>query len=248
MALGAILSLLPRFGIAAVSAKFAVAIRAIAEILSPATGKLLVAVEFSLGTPGERPIAAGTVAIPGPRAERPIAARTITVLAEALATWRVGPLLAILARCVRFLVAEFPFAKFPVLETRSRTRVTITVWTVAARRIGALVAAAIFSWPERTLLALAASRRPIGKRAITARPRRIAILAARWAIVALSSIGASLAFRLRRKTALGEFLLRPPRNARTAFAAGWTVAPAPGIVVFIVVAGHEGSHFGCRYK
>jgi hypothetical protein len=218
MALGAILSLLPRFGIATVAAKFPVAIWAIAKILARAARKFLVAVEFSLGATGERPIAAGTVTISRPRAEGAIAARTITVFAETLATRRVGPLLAALSRCVRFLVAEFSVAKFPVLETRGRPSVAVTIGPVAARRIGALVAA-VFTWPERTLFALTASRRPIGKRAITARPRRIAVVTARWAIVTLSGIGTPLAFRLARKTALGEFLFRPPRNARAAFAA-----------------------------
>ena len=152
MALGAILSLLPRFGIATVAAKFPVAIRTIAEILARAARKLLVAVEFSFRTTGERPIATGTVAISRPRVERTIATRTITVLAKALAARRVRPLLAILSRRVRFLVAEFP-----VLETRGRTRVAITIRPVSARRVRTLVASTVFARPERTLLALAAS-------------------------------------------------------------------------------------------
>jgi hypothetical protein len=247
MALGAIFSLLPRLGIATVAAELPVAIRTRAEILARAARKLLVAVEFSIGTTGEGPIATGTVTISRPSGERPIATRPVTVLAKALPARRVGPLLPTLSRCVRFLVAEFPVAKFPVLETRSRTRIAITVWPVAARRVGALVTA-VFTRPERTLLAIAASRRTVAIRSITTGPRRIAVIAARRAIVALSGIRAPLAFGLARKTALGEFLVRSSRNARAALAAGRTVAPAPGIVVFIVVAGHEESHFGCRYK
>ncbi len=144
MALGAILALLPRFGIATVAAKFLTAIRTIAEILARAARKLLVAVEFSFRTAGKRPIATGTVAIPRPRVEGTIATRAIIVFAETLATRRVGPLLAALARCVRFLVAEFP-----VLEARGRTRITVTtIRPVAARRVWTLVAAAVITWPE----------------------------------------------------------------------------------------------------
>ena len=51
-------------------------------------------------------------------------------------------ILAILARCVSFLVAEFP-----VLETSSRTRVAVTIWPVSTRRVRALVAA-VFARPE----------------------------------------------------------------------------------------------------
>ena len=50
------------------------------------------------------------------------------------------------------------------------------------------------------------------------------------------------------KPALGELLLGPAGGARPAFAARGTVTPAAGIVVFVSVAGHEGSRFVCRYK
>jgi hypothetical protein len=55
-------------------------------------------------------------------------------------------------------------------------------------------------------------------------------------------------FALAGKAALGELLLGPPRCAGTALATRRTVTPAAGIVVFIVVAGHEGSHFGCKWQ
>jgi len=137
-----VIALLPGFEIAAVPAKLPVAWRAVAEILARAARELLVAVEFSFRAAGKRPISTGTVTVWRPRIERTIATRTITVLAEALAAWRVGPLLAILAMRVRLLVAEFS-----VLETPSRTRVAITVRPVAARRVWTFVAA-IFSRPE----------------------------------------------------------------------------------------------------
>ena len=48
------------------------------------------------------------------------------------------------------------------------------------------------------------------------------------------------------KVAFGELLVRSPGNTGTAFAAGPTVRSAPGIVVFVVVAGHEGLAWGAR--
>jgi hypothetical protein len=122
------------------------------------------------------------------------------------------------------------------------------VGPIATRRVRTLITAAIFARPERTLFTLTAPRRPIRKRAVAPRTRRITVLAARRTILAGARIRAPFAVRFAGKPALGEFLLRPPRNARAALAAGRTVAPAPGIVVFIAVAGHERSRFGCRYK
>ena len=236
------LSLLPRFGIAAVPAKFPVAIRTTAEILAGAARKLFVAVEFSFRTPGKRPIAARTITIPRPCIERAVASRPIAVLAEPFATRRVGPLLATFSRRVSFLVAEFP-----VLETPRRSRViTTAVRAIATRRVRAFFTATIFARPERTLLAVAASGRPVAIRPITAPTRCIAIFAARRAIVALSGIRAPFTVSLAAEAALGEFLLRPPRNTRAALATGRAVAPAAGIVVFIVVAGHERRSFRCR--
>jgi hypothetical protein len=137
------------------------------------------------------------------------------------------------------------------LETRSRTRgaaVTVAFGSVATRRVRALVATTVFARPERAFPTVAASRRPVAIGSITAGPRCIAVIAARRTIVALSGIRTALTFGLTRKTALGKFLLRPPGSARAALAARRTVAPAPRVVVFVVVAGHERSHFGCMYK
>jgi hypothetical protein len=124
----------------------------------------------------------------------------------------------------------------------------MTVRSVPARLIRALVVTTIFARPERTFLTLAASRRSIGKPAITAPARRITVLAARRTIFAVAGIRTPLALRLAGEAALGEFLLRPPRNARAALAARRTVAPAPRIVVFIVIAGHEGGSLRVRNK
>jgi hypothetical protein len=73
-----------------------------------------------------------------------------------------------------------------------------------------LVAAAIFTRPERTLLTVTAPRRPIRKRAVAARPRRIAIVAARRSIFPVTGVRTPFALRFARKTALGEFLFRTP--------------------------------------
>jgi hypothetical protein len=124
----------------------------------------------------------------------------------------------------------------------------ITVRAIPARLIRALVAATLVARPKRTLLTLIASRGPVGKRSVTTRTRRVTVFAARRTILAFSRIRPPLALRLARKTAFGELLPRAPRNPRAALAAGRAVASAPGVVVFIIVAGHERSRFGCRYK
>ena len=72
----------------------------------------------------------------------------------------------------------------------------------------------------------------------------IRLLAERFCAVGLPGIGTPLAVALvtvalAGKPALGEFLLRPPRRSRAALAAGGPIAPAAGIVVFVVIAGHE---------
>jgi hypothetical protein len=194
----------------------------------------------------ERPFSARPVAIPRSRIERAIAPWPVAVLAETFATRRIRSLLATLSWCVRLFVAEFP-----VLEARGWTRVAVvavTIRSIPARRVRALVATTVFTRPERTFFTVTASRRPIRKRTVAPRTRRITILAARRTIITFACIWTPFALRLPLKTALGKFLVRAPRNARTALAAGRPVASAPGIVVFIVVAGHEGSRFGCKYK
>src|SRR5258705_357425 len=103
------------------------------------------------------------------------------------------------------------------------------------------------------------ARRTIAKPAVAARTRRVTKIAARRIAVAFPGVGLlavrSRALRLAgirpplaiavaalalAKPALGEFLLRPARSAGTALAPGRTVTPAAGIIVFVVVPGHEG--------
>ena len=76
-------------------------------------------------------------------------------------------------------------------------------------------------------------------------PTRIRLLAKRPRTVGLSGIGTPLAVVLPSKPALGELLFRPPRRPGAAFTAERPVTPAAGIVVFVVIAGHEWS-LRCR--
>jgi hypothetical protein len=66
------------------------------------------------------------------------------------------------------------------------------------------------------------------------------IAARRTAVLALAGIRPPLAIALAGEVALGEFLVRPARRTGAAFAAGWSITPAAGIVVFVVIAGHDG--------
>jgi hypothetical protein len=109
---------------------------------------------------------------------------------------------------------------------------------------------------EGALLAVAAARRAIAAGAVIAvDPRLVAEIAARSvAVVAATrraplAKGALVAIALSGKilgpeAALGKLLLRSPRGAGAAFvaslAAARPVTPAAGVVVFVVVAGHEG--------
>jgi hypothetical protein len=79
---------------------------------------------------------------------------------------------------------------------------------------------------------------------------RIGFLAKRSRAVGFPRIGTpfTVAIALARKTTFGEFFLGSPRSPGSAFAsagaalaAAWTIAPAAGIVVFVVIAGHEWS-------
>src|SRR6185437_2549689 len=120
--------------------------------------------------------------------------------------------------------------------------------TIATRRIGALVTVAVFTrtkfaaWPRVALAIPAVALRAV----IPVETRRtIAEIATRrTAILALPGIGpAFAAIALVGEAALGEFLFGPPRRPRAAFAAAARPI-TPGIVVFIVVAGHERARFG----
>jgi hypothetical protein len=177
-----------------------------------------------------------------------IARRTVAEIL-ARATWGIGPLLAVaVTRSVRFPVAELA-----VLESPGRTGfVAVAIVALGARRtIVAIKARAIAARLEIPLLAASAvvpvkpSRpRPV---AVIAAGRSIVVPAAWRAVIAAAGIGTLAALALA-ECALGEFLIRPSRRAGATLAAEGTVTPAAGIVVFVVVAGHERSRFACRTK
>jgi hypothetical protein len=73
---------------------------------------------------------------------------------------------------------------------------------------------------------------------VIAARRGVVIPAARRTVIAVAGIRALFALALA-KSPLGKLLLRPASGAGAALAAKWTVTPAAGIVVFVVVAGHE---------
>jgi hypothetical protein len=243
-----VIALLPRFLIATV----VTTIRATAEILARTTRKF--------------PFAIARRAI----TVRPIAARTVTVLAEAFTARRVRPLLtAAVPRRIGPLVAEFLLGKtggrtgiatFAVAARRAV--VAIVIRAIAARRIRTLLATAIIArakiLPRFTIRTIAARTvvpveprrtRPVAKLAA----RRIVVVAAAeraaFALTAKAALGAIARSSevLAAKAALGEFLLGSAGGAGTALPAplpaGGPITPAArGIVVFVAVAGHEGSH------
>jgi hypothetical protein len=67
---------------------------------------------------------------------------------------------------------------------------------------------------------------------------------AKGALVAITLSGKILG----REAALGKLLLRSPRGAGAALVASGPVTPAAGVVVFVVVAGHEGLTEGVKCK
>jgi hypothetical protein len=125
--------------------------------------------------------------------------------------------------------AALAVPELAILETAGGARLVAIaagspIIAVAARRT---VAARL----ERALLAIAIACGPIAERPIatrtvvTAEPRPVAT---------------SLAIEFfRAEAALGELLVRPARFTGAALATIGTVTPAPGIIVSVVVAGHE---------
>jgi hypothetical protein len=185
-----------------------------------------------MGTVGPGTIAAGTVA-PGtigvtrrPRTIGPVTARPVAILAETFTARRVRSLLAgaILARAkilVGFTIwpvttpGSIPFEPRPVAFGAPRRCVVARTKMVARFMIG----------PITTPRGI-----PVEPRSVTLAPTR------RGAIALPGKILAS-------EAALGELLFRASGSAGTALAARRPVTPAAtGIVVFIVVAGHEQSH------
>jgi hypothetical protein len=130
----------------------------------------------------------------------------------------------------RFFVAAVAPAKvavvaaaagFPVLETPGRMRL-VPVAT------------------GRTIVAVESPRAPV----VAVAARRVIIPAAERTLLALV---AKAALALAGNAALVELLgkaLLPTARGGTTLAARRAVTPAAGSVVFVVVAGHEGSHLG----
>jgi hypothetical protein len=140
--LAAILTLLPRLGIAAVGAKVLArtTVAAVAPAIRRAARELLVTAKFSL---------------------RPIATRTVAVFTKTFATRRIGPLLATaFSRGI-----GLPVAKFPIGKTSGRAGiVAIPEVALAIPARGAVVSTKIrpvAAWLERTLLAAIIARAKI---------------------------------------------------------------------------------------
>ena len=100
----------------------------------------------------------------------------------------------------------------------------------------AIVIAAVAAWRIRTFLAFAPGW-TIGERSLAA--GTVIPVEARWTVFAVAGIRAPLAVAFGFKSPLGEFLLRPAGGAGAAFSARRAITPAAGIVVFVIVAGHE---------
>ena len=146
---------------------------------------------------------------------------------------------------VRFCAAP-PFRTVAVI-TRAEilawtTHRTIALWTILAvearpRRIAKIPA-------RRTVIAVPLAGVGLAR-------TRIGFFAVGFGGVGFSRIRPPLALGLAAvalssevlagKAALGEFLFRSPGGAGAALAAGRAIAPAAGIVVFVVIAGHEWS-------
>src|SRR5262249_6324502 len=124
--------------------------------------------------------------------------------------------------------------------------------TIAERAITAGAVIPVEAARTITALAVAIPERPVAAR----RARGVEITARRTVAItiALAGIRAPLAvIAFSRGAAPCEFLLRPPCGAETAFppggafavtagaASAGAITPAAGIVVFVVVAGHEWS-------
>jgi hypothetical protein len=168
-----------------------------------------------------------------------LVAATIVAGAKLLARAAIGPV-ATARRAVVFVETG---------RTRSVTIIATRSVTLVAARSVTIIAA-------RSVAVVAARRRTLALPGIGLARSRIRFLAVGFGAVRLAGIGTLLAIRPRRvwplvaialagKAALGEFLLWPPGDTGAALAAGGAITPAAvGVVVFIVVAGHEWSH--CR--
>src|ERR1019366_7173480 len=229
-------------------------------------GKFLVAAKFPVG-----PIAAGKVAIPRrPRAVGAIPLRP--VLAKTFTAWRVGSLLAttitrgirlfvtellvgetrgragIAARGIRALFTAVIISRAKILPRSAIRPIALgTAIPVEARRTPS-----VFIEAARSIVVITAGRRAFAFAGVRFARAGIGLLAIRFGTIGFAGVRALVAVALAGqvlagKTTFGEFLLGPAGCAGAALAAGRPITPAArGIVVFIVIAGHVWSHFGCR--
>src|SRR3954451_5978288 len=182
-----------------------------------ASRKFFVAAEFSL--------ALRSIAIAWrPGAVSAIASRPLAVFAKAFSARRVGPLVVV------FLFLE-PRSGSRVASFAARPAIVAAVFrALAGRPICALVTATIIARAE-----VLARFRPFITRTVV--PFESGALGS-------GGIGTLVAVSLAGKTALGEFLLRTSRCPGATLASRGPIAPAAGLIVLVVVAGHERSHFG----
>jgi hypothetical protein len=213
-------ALLPRLGFAAR--------RPIAEILARPIA------ELAIGEPSFAALAARrTISTIESRTVATIKLRAISAGLEVplLATFTIKPRRA--RSVAEFSVRETAFA---ALATRRTVAVKLrAIATVEFRAISAGLEIPLLA--TGAIVAVEARRaRPV---AIVPAGRSIVIPAAWRTVIAVAGIGALAAFALA-KPALGELFLRAAGGAGAALT-GRPITPAAGIVVFVAVAGHEGS-------
>jgi hypothetical protein len=227
----AIVPLPPRLHLAAVAVSKIPSAVAIAKILARPVG------EFAVGEPALRALATRlTIATIELRTITAVEFRTVTARLE------VPPLAASTVVTVEPRrtrpVAELAIGELPFRALAARC-------TVAAIELRSVTSLEFRSIPARLEIPLLAPRAIIPVE--PCRARAVAIVAARRTIIAVCAKRTLAALTLA-KTPLGELLFRPPGSAGAAFASGGPVTPAAGIVVFVFVAGHEGSHSGLSQK
>src|SRR5262249_49310642 len=125
-----------------------------------------------------------------------------------------------------------------------RTVASFELRAVATLKFGTV--ASRLEIPLLAALTIIAGEPPPTRPGAIVAPRLIIIATAAWR-AAIAAKVALLAITLV-EAALGEFLLRPPGSTGAALAPGGPVTPAAGIVVFVLVAGHERSHSGAKSK
>jgi hypothetical protein len=147
----------------------------------------------------------------------------------------IAPRRAVVAGIARAIAARLkrPLLR-PAISRRTRGERPVATGTIAG---GTIVAIALEALGCPIIAKIAA------RGVVIAAARRAAFAVdAIWPLVAAALALKILASRPALAKFLGEFLLGPPGTAGAALATSRPITPAAGIIVFIVVAGHEGSH------